>query len=209
MQAAPQLLVRRSLRRVAKISAERRRHRRMPLRVAGRFMRADKQEYVCQTANISVGGIAVLSPTLVEIGEPIVAYFEHLGGIEGTVARVYDGGFAIKIRASSHKREKLSAQITWLVNRHELPGHIERKHDRFGGGGRQTTLRLDEGIVIDCEILDLSVSGASLQTNARPPIDSVVIVGKLKARVRRHHEKGIGLQFFEVQTSDALQRLFG
>lgn len=208
MQTAPQTLVRRSLKRVARIATEKRRHRRLPLRLAGRFMRADKSEYVCQLANISVGGAAVLASVEVQIGEAVVLYLEELGGLEGNVARVFEDGFAVKLRASAHKREKLAAQITWLVNRHELPAHIGRKHDRASGQGKSTRVTLDEGIVIDCGVIDLSISGASLETNARPPIDSVIIVGKLKARVRRHHQQGIGVQFFEVQTSDALSRHF-
>ena len=54
------------------------------------------------------------------VGERVVAYFDHIGGIEGVVVRVFDGGFAFSIAATKHKREKLAAQLTWLANRSEL-----------------------------------------------------------------------------------------
>ena len=33
------------------------------------------------------------------MGERIVAYFDHIGGIEGHVVRLFDGGFAIELQA--------------------------------------------------------------------------------------------------------------
>ena len=38
-----------------------RRHRRLPLALRGRFMRADRNEYTCALKNISVGGAAIKS----------------------------------------------------------------------------------------------------------------------------------------------------
>ena len=45
-----------------KIVPDRRRYRRVPVSVFGRFMRDDKQEYPCQVINMSAGGMALLSP---------------------------------------------------------------------------------------------------------------------------------------------------
>ena len=57
----------------------------------------------------------------VDIGERIVAYFDHLGGLEGMVIALVAGGFAFQFKVSDHKREKLAAQIMWLLNRDEFP----------------------------------------------------------------------------------------
>ena len=69
-----------------RLVADRRRHKRVNITLLGRFMRANKQEYPCKLIDISVGGTAMMSPVAVEDGERIVAYFDHIGGIEGTVA---------------------------------------------------------------------------------------------------------------------------
>jgi PilZ domain len=185
-----------------------RRHRRLPLRIGGRFMRADRTEHACTTADMSVGGARLLSDAAVEPGERIVVYFDHLGGLEAIVARQSATGFAIHFRVSEHKREKLAAQIMWLANRDSYPDELGRTHERVGAGGRRTTLQLDEGVVIDVELLDLSASGASLGTSARPALGEDVFVGKVRAVVRRHHDKGIGLQFLTVQSQDALRSHF-
>ncbi|HVZ05338.1 PilZ domain-containing protein [Hyphomicrobium sp.] len=184
-----------------------RRHRRIPLSLAGRFMRADRNEFNCQLKNISVGGALVTTPHAPEIGERVVAYFDHLGGIEGVVTRQTADGFAFAFKVTEYKREKLAAQIMWLINRGDYPEEAGRLHERVGTRGRRTTLKVDD-VIIDVELLDLSASGASIGTPARPPIGSFVIAGKTRAIVRRHHEHGIGLQFLTLLPPEALRDSF-
>lgn len=193
----------------ARIEADRRRHRRVSITLLGRFMRANKQEYPCKLHDISVGGAALMSPIAVPEGERVIAYFDHIGGIEGTVVRCFEGGFAIRFSATQHKREKLAAQLTWLINRDELTGIDERRHERTAPRNATSSLRLAEGLVIACQVLDVSISGASVGTEARPAIGSEVMLGKLRGKVVRHHAQGIGLQFLDIQNPTALRRYFG
>ncbi|MBN9246232.1 MAG: PilZ domain-containing protein [Hyphomicrobium sp.] len=185
-----------------------RKHRRLPLRLSGRFMRADRSEYTCQLRDISVGGAAIITPHAPEIGERVVVYLEHLGGLEGTVSRLTPDGFAFAFKVTEHKREKLAAQIMWLINRDDFPEETGRLHERVGTRGRRTTLRVEEGVIIDVELLDVSASGASIGTPARPPIGSLVIAGRTRAIVRRHHGHGIGLQFLSLLSPEALRERF-
>ena len=193
---------------VSRVPADRRRHKRVALTLLGRFMRANKQEYTCKLHDVSAGGAAIMAPVEVEIGERIVAYFDQLGGLEGTVTRLFDGGFAIQLAATQHKREKLVAQLTWLVNRNELTGEDERKHERIDLNNRESMMKLDEGIIIPVRVLDVSISGASIGTEARPPIGQEIMLGKLRAVVVRHHTKGIGVRFRDIQNPAALRNHF-
>lgn len=194
----------------ARIAPDRRRHKRFKLALPGRFMRSDRSEHNCKLIDVSPGGMAVASTERVELGERIIGQFEHLGSIVGSVARILPDGFAVSFAMTAHKREKLAAQITWLVNRHELAGQVsERRHERFSIKQRISTLKLSESLVTQCRILDVSLSGASIGTDARPPIGHLVTVGKQVARVMRYHQQGIGVQFIEPQERDALQRDFG
>lgn len=199
----------RPLRRApAPIAPDLRRHRRLQLSLPGRFMRADRNEYPCELRDISVGSAAVVSECPAELGERIVAYFDHLGGLEGRVSRLFDNGFSFTFTVTPHKREKLAAQITWLINRDEFPDELGRQHERVTTGGRKTFLRLAEGVVLDVQLLDLSASGASIATTARPAIGEEVLLGKIRAVVRRHHERGIGVQFLIVQDLSTLRASF-
>lgn len=191
-----------------RLAPDRRRYPRFNVALLGRFMRANKQEYPGKLHDISIGGAAIMSPIEPEIGERIVASFEQLGVFEGTVARIFPGGFGMQLTASQHKREKLAAQITWLINRHELSSAEDRRHERIAVAHKLTTLKLAEGIVVEARLLDISISGASIGTTARPEKGAEVVVGKLRARVMRHHDQGIGVQFVDTQDAEALRRHF-
>lgn len=209
MTIQPVPFARRSDSIVPKIASDRRRHRRVPITLLGRFMRGNRQEYPCKLNDISVGGASIYAPVDVEMGERIVAYFDQIAGIEGTVCRLYPGGFAISLDATQHKREKLAAQLTWLINRHEFKDLEARVHERVPVMSNTQSLTLAEGLTISCTIIDVSMSGASVATPARPDIGMDVKLGNLRARVTRHHEQGIGLKFIDIQSQNALRRYFG
>ncbi|KAB2847633.1 MAG: PilZ domain-containing protein [Hyphomicrobiaceae bacterium] len=194
----------------ARLIADRRRHKRVHVNLLGRFMRADRNEYPCKLYDISIGGAAMLTPVTVEAGEKIVAYYDQIGRLEGTVARVFDGGFAIDVLASPHRKEKLCATLTWLVNRAEVPEAEVRRdgHDRIIPRNEASELKLEAGIIASCHITDVSISGASLRTEARPDIGQTVTLGKLRARVVRHDEGGIAVEFIDIQNPQALRRYF-
>jgi hypothetical protein len=200
---------RRSQGALTRIVADRRRHKRVAVTLLGRYMRQNKQEYPCKLVDVSAGGAALMSPVMPDIGERIVASFDHIGMLDGEVVREIDGGFAIKIIATKHKREKLVAQITWLVNRGEIDTNEERRHERITPRNGIVALQLAEDISLTCRVLDISISGASVATPARPMIGSEVTLGRLRARVVRHHAEGFGVQFIDIQNPAALRRYFG
>lgn len=194
---------------ITRLVADRRRHKRCVLPLLGRFMRASKEEFPCALNDISVGGMSIHSAVEVLPGERIIAYFDQLGGLEGAVVRRFEDGFAVRINSSLHKREKLAAQLTWLINRHEMSDAAERRHERVPVKSKSSSLHLGAHHTVECQILDVSLSGASLGTEARPLIGSDVMLGKMRCRVMRHHEHGIGVQFLDIQEPDALRRYFG
>lgn len=192
------------------LEPDRRRHARFEVNLSGRFMRADKQEFPCRATSISVGDTHIIAPATVTEGERVTAYLDHIGGIEGTVTRVDDSGFAMAINATQHKREKLAGQITWLINRSELEGVEARRpgHERMASGDKAAMLRIANDQEIEVTLQDISISGASVITALRPPVGFEVMLGKLRAIVMRHHGEGIGLQFMDIQNPDALRRYF-
>jgi PilZ domain len=196
---------------VPQIEADRRRHVRFEVNLLGRFMRADKQEFPCRITSISVGDASFMSPTTVEMDERIVAYMDQIGGIEGTVTRVEGELFVLRISATQHKREKLAGHITWLINRGELEGMDARRsgHERLAIGNKGSILHLGADHAVEVSIIDVSISGASVQIADRPPLGTPVTLGKLRALVVRHHADGIGLQFLDIQNPEALRRSFG
>lgn len=188
---------------------DRRRFSRVDLDLLGRFMREDFQEFPCRVENMSPGGIAVATTVEPRTGERIIFYVDHIGRLEGTVARLYPGGFAVDLVNSERKREKLAAQLTWFANRGELDLPEDRRHQRLQPKDPRVEIALDDGRRYTVKIIDLSLSGAAVQSSVRPALNSRVTLGLMQGRVVRHLEEGFAIEFASVQTEQALTSMFG
>src|SRR6202049_3494636 len=154
------------------MSEERRRFQRVSVNLTGRYMLADRREFPCQVANMSPGGMALIAPVAGQPGERVIAYVDHLGRLEGVIARQFENGFAMTIAATMRKRDKLAAQLTWLANRHILSLPEDRRHGRITPRNPAGRLILANGVNIACRVIDVSQSGAAVATDQRPEIGS-------------------------------------
>ena len=189
------------------LAEERRRHQRVKVNLLGRYMLADRREFPCQVVNMSPGGIAIVAPVVGNPGERVIAYVDHLGLLEGKIARTLDNGFAMTIEATLRKRDKLAAQLTWLANRHILNLPEDRRHGRFIPKKAMARLILPNGNTVTCRVIDLSESGAavSIAPELRPVVGSMVTIGKAQGRVVRHIEDGFAIEFTRSQHSDFIE----
>src|ERR1700689_3962992 len=132
------------------LSQDRRRHQRVKVNLLGRYMLADRREFPCQVINMSPGGMAVIAPVSGVTGDRVIAYVDHLGRLEGKVARLFPNGFAMTISATARKRDKLAAQLTWLANRHILSLPEDRRHGRFAPRNPISRLIMPNGVNLSC-----------------------------------------------------------
>ncbi len=184
---------------------ERRRFQRVKVHILGRYMLSDRREFPCQVINMSPGGLALLAQGIGSVGERVVAYLDHIGRIEGKIARIIDNGFAMTINATPRKRDRLAAQLTWLANRDILSLPEDRRHDRFVPRNPIARLRLADGVVVACRIIDVSLSGAAIASALKPDIDSEVTLGRVPGRIIRHTEEGFAIEFSRLQHPDTLE----
>ena len=190
---------------VLPLSEERRRFQRVPVNLLGRYMLSDRREYPCQVVNMSPGGMALIAPVCGQVAERVIAYVDHVGRLEGVIARHIENGFAMTIAATSRKRDKLAAQLTWLANRHILGLPEDRRHGRVTPRNPAGRLILANGINVACRVIDVSQSGAAVATDQRPEIGSPITIGKTSGRVVRHLEDGIAVEFTRLQHPDFLE----
>jgi hypothetical protein len=168
-------------------------------------MLSDRREFPCQIINMSPGGLALLAQGIGTVGERVVVYLDHIGRIEGKITRIIDNGFAMSIAATPRKRDRLAAQLTWLANRDILSLPEDRRHDRFVPRNPIARLSLPDGVVIPCRIIDVSLSGAAISSELRPPVDTQVTLGKVPGRIIRHTEEGFAIEFSRLQRPDTLE----
>jgi hypothetical protein len=189
------------------LAEERRRHQRVKVNLLGRYMLADRSEFPCQVVNMSPGGMAVIAPVSGDPGERVIAYVDHLGRLEGKIARMLENGFAMTIAATSRKRDKLAAQLTWLANRQILNLPEDRRHGRFTPRNPLARLILPNGTNIACRVIDLSQSGAaiSISPQLRPAVGAMVTVGKTQGYVVRHIDDGFAIEFTRLQHPDFVE----
>lgn len=160
----------------------------------GRYMLPDMSEHPCQVTNLTTTGATFLTSIIPDIGLPIVAYLEELGRIEAISDKAVPGGFRISFALKGARLEKLESRIKWLgggaANSEE-----GRRHARFEPRDSQSQITLPDGRVYNCEVIDISVSGAGITVDVMPSLGTYVMLGKMRGRVVRYLENGVAIEF--------------
>src|SRR5215475_13213303 len=171
---------------------ERRRFQRVKVHLLGRYMLPDRREFPCQIINMSPGGLALLAPGIGNVGDRVIAYLDHIGRVEGKITRIIDNGFAMTVGATARNRDILN-----------LPE--DRRHDRIVPRNPIALMTLEDGSKMTCRIIDLSLSGAAIAAETKPPLKSQVMLGMVPARVVRNLEEGFAIEFIHEQLAETLE----
>jgi hypothetical protein len=181
---------------------DRRRHERVALTLAGRFMLEDGSEFVCNTVDVSPFGVALQALMTGAAGERVVAYIQDLGRIEGLIVRRGHNFFALDIKAPSSKRDRLAKQIAWLVRRQAEGLREQRQSERVTPRDERMVVRTEDGKRFEAELIDISAVGAALNSGVVPPLGAEVTVDSIPARVARHFEGGFAVVFDKEASAD-------
>ncbi|MEM0900498.1 MAG: PilZ domain-containing protein [Pseudomonadota bacterium] len=171
-------------------------------------MLPDRTEHECHVTQMSPGTAKLRTSGEGSVGERVIAYIDHIGRIVGTITKTNPSGFSIEFDLSAKKRERVSARLTWLTNKHELNLPEDRRHERLVPKRQINTLSLGDGREYSCQILDLSLSGAALEIAVRPAIGTPVTLGNLRGRIVRHFDDGVAIEFAHVQQRGTFDTFF-
>lgn len=173
--------------------AERRRHIRIEIPLKARFLTSDGKEHACLVANISAGGALLRTKHPPKKGERIVIYIDSVGRFEASVARSGKYSFAVSYTGRREKFTRNADVLTEVVN------SGKRQHDRRIAPrirhDSHALVTLANGEQKNCAILDISLTGAAIEIDPRPPLGSMLTLGRMAAKVVRRHEKGVGVLF--------------
>jgi hypothetical protein len=180
---------------IARAIAERRRHERVQVDLPGRlFLPGDGRESPCRVVEMSAEGAQVVCDLIPDTGSFAILYIEGFGRFETEVVRSEWDRFAVALRCSQLKQNRVAELLQQLTHGGEVNQPLLRRHERVEGEGIAHFTR-SSGQIIACEVLDLSLSGVSLKTEVKPAIGEIVMIGQMSGRVVRHHECGIGVEF--------------
>ncbi len=174
---------------------DRRRHPRLPVALLGRYRLATLQDYPCLSVDVSLGGVALLAPVKGPVGDRVVLHLEQIGTLEGRIVRHTMTGFALELRLSARRRERLKAQLAWLENRHSLGLPERRRHRRIVPLHTAVMVHFEDGRRLATRLVDVSRSGAAILLDEKPPVGASLTLGATAGRVVRHFEDGVGVEF--------------
>lgn len=172
-----------------------RRFQRIKTNLPGRFMMPDQQEYPCQVTEMSPGDIKIYTPVKAEIGDRILVYIEIMGRVDGIVSRLFESGMALTYKLSPLKQDRIADKLTWLANKDTIGTLEDRRHTRQEPSNSSSHIILPDGRSYECQILDISVSGAALSAPVCPDIHTHITLGKMRGKVVRHLDNGFAVEF--------------
>jgi hypothetical protein len=200
--------------RFASDHTDRRAEVRIDVCIAARLSLANKRDangnrrkFACRAINISQSAIALLAPIAGAIGERVITYFEEFGELNGAIIRVFDGGFVMKVVANDKDRAKFRERLLWLKESQNLTASDRRIHKRIIPQEPRSALVLSDGRVLECFVIDMSVSGAAVSSDEIPAIGTPLAVGKVVGKVIRHFEDGFAVRFNEMQNLERLEEM--
>ena len=163
--------------------------------VFGRFMLPDMSEHACQVTELTKDGATFITTSVPPEGQSIVAYLEEVGRIEAISGPARPGGFAINFTLRGPRLERLQQRIQFLKERGDGNNADNRRHARYEPSEKVSQMTLPDGRVYNCEVLDISVSGAAIKTEVMPSVGTYLMLGKMRGRVVRYMEQGVGIEF--------------
>jgi hypothetical protein len=175
--------------------AERRIDARLPLTIAGKvFIPGDDEEIDVIVVDLSLSGAKLRCGQELAFGTELVLYIPGFDRFSAAVVWNEKTSCGVRFDSSSVRRERTAQQIVLYLTGVRVTDTLERRHGRVPVPAPRHFTR-PNGEVANFIILDISLSGASLKTMARPPLGEVVLVGDTPGRVSRHFDEGIALEF--------------
>ena len=176
--------------------------------IFGRFMLPDMTEHPCQVVDVTMEGATFMATTVPATGEILVAYLEEIGRVEAVTDAEVPGGFRISFALQGARLERLQQRIQWLRNK-DSSAPDGRRHARFEPTEKVSQIVLPDGRVYNCEVLDISVSGAAVKTEVMPSVGTFLMLGKMRGRVVRYLDQGVAIEFVKQLAIAQLPQVAG
>lgn len=160
--------------------------------------------FSCSVLKMTPRSIMLAAPVKGAIGEWVNVHFGTLGKFEGPILKIGARSFVMRIVATAEEISNLADKIAWIESGKAAQG---RRHTRFIPLESRSSIRLANGAVVPCQIIDYSVSGTAVSAELEPDVGVVVKIGKVLGRVVRKFAGGFAIEFASVQDDRAIERL--
>lgn len=137
------------------------------------------------------------------IGSSVIVYIDRIGRFESEVTHLCEGGVTLKIIASASKRARMKAKIdNLLTDKYQdtnitdrRTGQFERRDFVRSNDAHSTLIgKASCGKEFDCAVVDFSLGGLNIETDADLQIGETVKIGTLNGVIVRKTENGYGVE---------------
>lgn len=162
--------------------------------------------FACRVISISPFSIAVTAPVVGTQGEQLTSNIDGIGIVSGRIERHIPDGFVFDIEASDDERAKLASKIRWLKQNRSRREQDRRDHPRLVPREPRSLLKLADGRVLRCMLIDISRSGAAVSADVPPQVGLPLTVGTVPGKVVRPLTVGFAVQFDELLPTEGLEK---
>lgn len=154
-----------------------------------------RRQFTGRIVNISLYNLAMFTPTIANVGERAIVQCDEFGKLEGTVSRLLNHGFAMTVASTAERRAVLQARIEMYesIKNHDFTDR--RRHKRIAPPDCASVVVFGDNNKLQCNVLDISSSGAAVLADIKPPVGTQLSLGDLPARVVRHFSNGFAIEF--------------
>ena len=158
-------------------------------------MLPDMTEHPCQVLKVTADDAVFATAVDVPAGVQLVAYIDEVGRVEGVIEKSVSGGFSVIFNHSESRRQRIKKRLEWLDSDDRPSGAELRRHARSEPQDNKSHITLPDGRVYPCEVIDISLSGASVRTDVMPALGTYLHLGKMRGRTVRYHDEGFAIEF--------------
>ena len=158
------------------------------------YIPASDSEIDCIVTRLSAEGASIATPLASSIGSEIALYIDGFDRFTASVRQTSQESLEVRFNSSPAKRERTAARIRSFLEGGQSP--VESRSESEG-----TTLqslrqfKRKNGETAKFDVVDISLTGATLKTRSRPPIGEIVTIGTVEGEVTRHFDEGIAVEF--------------
>jgi len=174
---------------------------------SGRFLTPDKSIHDCKIRNFTLTGAVLTDCKTVADNTPITLYVDGIGRFKATVTGSFDSEMEIRFDLSRCKPKALKS--LFAKDDEAQSAADRRRHTRTKPQTIAKVLSLPDGQTMECEVADVSLSGALVKLDICLPIGAIVQIDGCPARVVDRREDGLVLRFadeLDVATMSQLTR---
>lgn len=159
------------------------------------------RRFDCRTTRVSPFRMMVEAPVLGKVGDQVASYFSDFGSLEGRISDITPREFLLELDISIATRKRMADKLEWIERRQKDESIRElRRQPRSVPTTPHSALTFADGSVVNCLVIDVSLSGAAISAELQPEIGTPLALGSCVGRVVRHFAGGFAIQFVQEQT---------